>query len=87
VNYTRTIAVRVSPALIEPEPLEVIPEKEEPIVKNVFTDTGLSDWLEKRNIGEFSLIGIMGVFGLFVLFKKRKKKLVIYPIKKEEKNK
>ena len=87
INYSRTVTVKISPELIPSEPLETVPEVKKPVVKNVFTDTGISDWLEDRNIGEFSLIGIMAILVLFILFKKRKKKLVIYPIKKEKKEK
>jgi hypothetical protein len=84
VDYSRLITAKAS--FVEPEPDEEIPEKEEkPKLRNVYTDTGISDWVEDRNIGEFILIGVIVLFALLAIFKRRPKKLVIYPIKKEEK--
>ena len=87
VNYSRTVTVKISPELIPSEPLEVIPEEKKPKARNIFTDTGIGDWLEDRNLGEFVFIGIIGFFVLFVVFKRRRKKLVVYPIKKKKENK
>ena len=85
VNYTRTVTVKAS--YVEPEPpAEEVEEEEEPRVRNIFTDTGLSDWFADRNIGEFVFIGITGFFILLVVFKRRRKKLVIYPVKKNKKD-
>lgn len=70
---------------VEEPPEEIEPEVEKTKVRNIFEDTGISDWLKERNIGEFMFIGIIALFVLFVLFKKRQKKSVLYPIKKEVK--
>jgi len=86
VDYTRTVDVGKAPVEIM-EPVEVIPEEEEFKLRNVYHDTGVSDWFEGRNAGEFVLIGIVAFSVLLLIFIKRPKKLVIYPVKKKEKQK
>jgi len=82
VDYTRTVTV--SKPIVVIEPVEVIPEEEFKL-RNIYEDTGISDWFEDRNIGEFILIGICGFSIILLFFIRRPKKRIIYPIKKEEK--
>jgi len=79
MDCTKLITI---PETVVEEETEKVEEEKEQKLRNIYTDTGISDWAEKRNIGESILIGIIGVIVLFILFRKRPKKLVIYPIKK-----
>ena len=82
VDYSTLVTTKISPETIDLEPAEKIPEEEKPKVKNIFEDTGISDWFKDRNAGEFMIIGLIGVFvALFIVimfFKRRPKKVVYY---------
>lgn len=82
VDYSTLVTTKISPETIDLEPDEIIPEEKKPKVKNIFEDTGISDWFKDRNAGEFMIIGLIGVFvALFIVimaFKRRPKKVVYY---------
>jgi len=85
VEFSRVISTKISPEYIEPEPVIEEPDVAKPKVKNIYKDTGIAEWIEDRNIGEFILIGIMCLFFLLVFFRRRKKKIVHYEVKKRVK--
>ena len=86
INFSRLID-NVHKSDVGPEPVEIVEEEEVPKYRNLYTDTGIQDWVEDRNLGELALIGIMALIIFLVIYKKRPKKLVIYPIKKKKNQK